>query len=214
MWCQNDKNDFMSNINGQISPHNKVGQTLIQYVQSNTLRNIVDIGTWNGMGSTRCFLLGLQNNSETEFYTLETNKDKHLIAQTNLSKLITSKTKFLWGSILKSSDITNIFTIFPELLFNKEFKRWHNLDIQNINCSPYILSELPSEIDFILFDGGEFTTYYEFQLLFPRCKKFIALDDTNVSKCKKIREILRNHSEWKEIETIKERNGFSLFQHI
>lgn len=214
MWCPNDKNDFMSNTTGQITPDNKVGQTLIRYIQSNALRNIVDIGTWNGLGSTRCFLLALQGNVETKFYTLETNKEKHEIAQRNLSQLITPNTRFLWGSILKPNDLTHIFSVFPELLLNKGFKLWHRLDMENMKQSPYILSELPPEIDFILFDGGEFTTYYEFQLLFPRCKKFIALDDTNVSKCKKIRQILRNHPNWKEIETIQERNGFSLFQHI
>ena len=214
MWCPNDKNDFMSNTTGQITPDNIVGKTLIKYVKENTLRNIVDIGTWNGLGSTRCFLIALQNNCETKFFTLETNKEKHQIAQKNLSEFITPNCRFLWGSILKDSDMKNIYSVFPELLFNREFKRWHTLDIENINRSPNVLAELPNDIDFILFDGGEFTTYFEFEILFPRCKKFIALDDTNVSKCAKIRLFLKNHSEWKEIENINERNGFSLFQHI
>ena len=100
------------------------------------------------------------------------------------------------------------------MLRNPEFKRWHSIDLQNMANSPYLLSEIPDEIDFILFDGGEFTTYYEFKMLLPRCKKFIALDDVNVSKCRLIRNLLKNNSSWKEIEYIPERNGFSLFQHI
>jgi hypothetical protein len=214
MWDPRDKNDFLTNTTGQITPNNLVGQTLIQYVKENDLKNIVEIGTWNGLGSTRCFLLGLQDNHTTNFFTLETNKEKLEIAKTNLLSLTTEKCNFLWGSILQSSDIEYIYHVFPELIRNSQFKGWHALDIQNIKLSPNVLDKIPSEIDFILFDGGEFTTYYEFKILFPRCKKFIALDDVNVSKCKLIRRILQSNPEWKEIKYIPERNGFSLFQHI
>jgi hypothetical protein len=54
---------------------------------------------------------------------------------------------------------------------------------------------------------------YNFKLI-PRCSKFIALDDVNVEKCKKIREILKLNSNWKEISYMNERNGFSLFKKI
>ena len=214
MWCPNDKNDFLNNNTGQITPNNLVGQTLIKYVKENNLKNIVEIGTWNGLGSTRCFLLALQGNTTTNFFTLETNKEKLEIAKNNLLSLTTEKCNFLWGSVIRSSDIINIQQIFPELLRNSEFRRWHNLDIQNINLSPNVLDKIPAEIDFLLLDGGEFTTYYEFVLLFQRCTKFIALDDVNVSKCREIRRILKSNSNWKEIHYINERNGFSLFQLI
>ena len=83
MWCPNDKNDFLNNNTGQITPNNLVGQTLIKYVKENNLKNIVEIGTWNGLGSTRCFLLALQGNTTTNFFTLETNKEKLEIAKNN-----------------------------------------------------------------------------------------------------------------------------------
>jgi hypothetical protein len=212
MWCPNDKNEFTNNSTGQITPNNLVGQTLIKYVKENDLKNVVEIGTWNGLGSTRCFLLGLQDT--TNFFTLETNKEKLEIAKKNLLSLTKQNCNFLWGSVIRNSDIKNTEKIFPELLRDSEFRRWHNLDIQNINLSPNVLDKIPTEIDFLLLDGGEFTTYYEFLLLFPRCTKFIALDDVNVSKCKEIRRILKSNPKWKEIHYINERNGFSLFQLI
>ena len=212
MWCPNDKNDFMNNTTGQITPYNLVGQTIIKYVKQNDLKNIVEIGTWNGLGSTRCFLLALEGNNTTNFFTLETNEEKLQIAKKNLISLISKNCNFLWGSILKSSDIQNTEQIFPELIRNSEFRRWNSLDIQNINLSPNVLDKIPDTIDFLLLDGGEFTTYYEFLILFPRCTKFIALDDVNVSKCREIRRILKLDPKWKEIYHINERNGFSLFQ--
>ena len=214
MWCPNDKNDFMNNNTGQITPDNLVGKIIIKYVKENDLKNIVEIGTWNGLGSTRCFLLALEGNNNTNFFTLETNKEKLEIAKNNLLSLTRENCNFLWGSILRSSDIQNTEQIFPELLKNSEFIRWHNIDVENINLSPNVLDKIPTEIDFLLLDGGEFTTYYEFVLLFPRCTKFIALDDVNVSKCKEIRRILKSNPKWKEIQYSDERNGFSLFQII
>jgi hypothetical protein len=211
MWCPNDKKDFFSTQQGQIIPEGRVGQLLIKTIQDPSLKNIVEIGTWNGMGSTRCFLLGLKDFST--FYTLETNQDKFNLAQKNLSSLIKPNVNFLWGSILTAQDIINPETIFPELLTNSEFRRWHSIDMENISLSPNVLSQIPSEIDFLLLDGGEFTTWYEFKILFSRCTKWIALDDVLVSKCKKIREYLRGHALWTET-FIHERNGFSLFQKI
>jgi hypothetical protein len=190
------------------------GKIIIKYVKENDLKNIVEIGTWNGLGSTRCFLLALEGNNNTNFFTLETNKEKLEIAKNNLLSLTRENCNFLWGSILRSSDIQNTEQIFPELLKNSEFIRWHNIDVENINLSPNVLDKIPTEIDFLLLDGGEFTTYYEFVLLFPRCTKFIALDDVNVSKCKEIRRILKSNPKWKEIQYSDERNGFSLFQII
>jgi len=208
MWCPNDKKEFFR-VLGQIIPEGSVGKLLIKTIQE-PLKNIVEIGTWNGLGSTKCFLLGLQDS--TSFYTLETNREKVEIAKQNLSSLIRPNVTFLWGSILSPEDIVNPESVFPELV-NPEFKRWHSLDMENIYSSPNVLSQLPEEIDFLLLDGGEFTTWYEFQILFPRCKKWIALDDVLVSKCKKIREYLRGHALWSETY-IQERNGFSLFRHL
>jgi hypothetical protein len=37
MWCPNDKNDFLNNNTGQITPDNSVGKTLIKYVKENDL---------------------------------------------------------------------------------------------------------------------------------------------------------------------------------
>ena len=66
---------------------------------------------------------------------------------------------------------------------------------------------LPEVFDVILLDGGEFTTYYEFQLLKNRCK-ILMLDDINVDKCKLIvSEILADPS-WKIIKKQNIRNGY------
>lgn len=214
MWCYNDKSCFDNTNQGQITPGGQVGQTIMRYVKNNILDNIIDVGTWNGLGSSQCFLLALQGNMHTQFISLEINKDKQYIATENLKELLpNTNSQLLWGSILKKEEITNMDEIFPEFSTNSEFQRWHSIDVYNIENSPYVLDKIPEKIDFILFDGGEFTTYYEFIKLFPRCINYIALDDVHECKCRRIRYFLQTHPEWKEVEYINERNGFSLFMH-
>jgi len=216
MWCHNDKQNFETSSQGQINENTEVGQFIIDFVKKAKLSNIIDIGTWNGLGSTKCFLLALQKNHTTKFISIESNNDKVSIARQNLKELLNynANAKICWGSILKTEEVSKLDLVFPSYSQNSEFQRWHGIDMANIEHSPYILDELPSEIDFVLFDGGEFTTHFEFVKIFSRCKKFIALDDVNVDKCITIRRFLKHHPEWKEIKYINERNGFSLFEKV
>lgn len=72
------------------------------------------------------------------------------------------------------------------------------------------LSELPPFIDLMLFDGGDLTTDQEFDLLYSRCGKYIALDDINERKNRRqfaalkfLRPIIR--------ECHYDRNGWAVF---
>ena len=210
MWCPNDKQGCVTDTVGQISPNTTVGKLLIDLVSSTPLQTIVDIGTWNGLGSTRCFLLGLQES--TRLISLETNREKNELAQRNLASLMKPNADICWGSILKARDLVGLATVFPDFKESEELQRWHSIDVANLEAAPYVLDKVPAILDFVLFDGGEFTTYYEFQVLFPRCTRYIALDDVHTPKCKRIRTLLQENFDWKEVAYIPERNGFSLFE--
>jgi hypothetical protein len=218
MWCQNDYKSFLSSSNarlGQINYQTPVGQRLIQLVQTNRLENIIDIGTWNGLGSTLCFAGALRDNPNIHLISIESNQDKNETAKANLRPHITDKMRvdLLWGHIIREEDIGNrLYEIFPNIANDAELQRWHKIDMENCKQSPYILDKIPEQIDLVLFDGGEFTTYFEFEKLFPRCRKFIALDDVDADKCRIIRTILQKKLEWREICYIPERNGFAIFE--
>lgn len=218
LWCENDKLGFLSSSNGQIDPKQPVGQLLIRTIQQEKLRNIVDIGTWNGLGSTRCFLQGMasSSSSSTVLMSLESNKDKNLIAKSNLAEYLEKSphAQLYWGTILEKDDLRDIHAVFPNLDQDAELRRWHSIDFANMEQAPYLFHLMPDEIDFVLFDGGEFTTYFEFIKLYPRCCMYIALDDVHVSKCKKIREILNADPQWTEVAYLSDRNGFSLHKKV
>ena len=65
----------------------------------------------------------------------------------------------------------------------------------------------------ILLDGGEFSTYPEWEKLKNRCH-LILLDDINVLKCEKIYSELINNPEYKLLEETKEGYGFCLFKKL
>ena len=204
---------------GEINPHRQVGQFLTNFVRDHSFSNIVEIGTSNGLGSTLCILLGLQDNSTTKFTTLEVRKDQHELAISNLTKVgvLSSNTNLVWGSILQPAELDelDLKMVFPEIMSAKlDYSKWHAGDMKAMDEAPFVLSQFPDEIDFCVFDGGEFTTYYEFKKLFPRIKKYIALDDVNMHKCLKIREFLKWNPEWQETVYISERNGFALYERI
>jgi len=214
-WCPNDKNHFFDASRGEISPDNTVARLLTQCIQENDLKNILEIGTWNGLGSTTVFLSALKNKaSAANFISLESNVEKNSIAKNNCKHLMGPNTQLVNGVILKPDDIQDMDIIFPSFRNNSEFQRWHSIDMKNVENSPYVLDMIPETLDFVLFDGGEFTTYYEFEKLLPRCTKFIAMDDVNGDKCRLARKILNEHAEWKEIAYISERAGFALFQKV
>lgn len=78
---------------------------------------------------------------------------------------------------------------------------------------PNILYMLPDSIDFLLLDGGEFSTYREWQLLKNR-SRFVALDDTQTMKCSLIRQEVLSASNYKILVDSDERNGFMFIENI
>jgi len=78
-----------------------------------------------------------------------------------------------------------------------------------------IMDEIPPLIDLVLFDGNDEQTDGEFDNLFPRIEKFIALDDTNEMKNKRQVNILKQILGWKVVKhQTGDRNGWAVFERI
>ena len=92
MWENNDKNGYFNakqNNVGQIS-NDSFSNEITKYASSLKYKTFLEIGTWNGLGSTKAFSNGFINrNDDYVFYSLECNKDKSMDA----SKLYTDNNK-------------------------------------------------------------------------------------------------------------------------
>lgn len=215
MWEENDKKCYKSLQKEKIGQicNDSFSTEIINYASNLNYKSFLEIGTWNGLGSTMAFSTGFKNREDDYiFYSLECNKDKCIDA----AKLYTNNDKIhILNEVIWNEQPNDFYKIFPQCLSNNTYKHWNEVDIINMkNCNLFLdRPNLPEIFDVILLDGGEFTTYYEFQILKTRCK-ILMLDDINVDKCKLIVEEIKSDKSWKIIKSDNLRNGYLIAEKL
>lgn len=170
------------------------------------INNFLEIGTWNGLGSTKCFIEGFKNRKTPfKFYSLECNNEKSEYAKKIYQNI---DNVFILNEVLFNDKPVDINEIFPILLENNSYNYWNDIDFNNIKDKKIFFEriDLPEIFDIILLDGGEFTTWYEYNIIKDKCK-ILVLDDTNTFKCKKIVEDIKESNRWNILIESNERNG-------
>jgi hypothetical protein len=209
-WGNEDLDGFNKCIQqsvGQITLENLVGKYIFDIASNNNYKTYLEIGTWNGLGSTKCFIYGFKNRVNKDnykFYSLECNKHKYEFAK-ELYK--DEKNVFILNEVLLNDKPDDIYTIFPEITKSKDYMYWNDIDFLNMKDKKLFFDDSkPQFYDVILLDGGEFTTWYEYNIIKNKCKILI-LDDTNTLKCKKVKEDILISGKWNIILESNERNG-------
>lgn len=208
-WCDNDKRGVLECTQqgiGQIM-QNDFAREIEKYAADVNNKSFLEIGTWNGLGSTKAFVNALSKRTDNYvFYSLECNKDKVHLAQ----KLYRNfNNVHILNEVIWNEMPSDFYQIFPECKTEATYKKWNEIDILNMQqCELFLTrTNLPDIFDVLLLDGGEFTTYYEFQILKNKCK-FIMLDDTNTNKCKLIVDEIKQSNQWSVLKESNERNGY------
>jgi hypothetical protein len=215
MWDTADKkgyNMLTQQMRGQIND-GEFFNDICKYASNTNYKTFLEIGTWNGLGSTRAFVNGFNTRTDDYiFYSLECNTDKSRDAF-NLYKG-NSKLNIL-NEVIWNELPDNFYSIFPQCLTNNTYKYWNEIDITNMKkCNLFLdRTDLPVIFDVVLLDGGEFTTYHEFQALKNKCK-ILMLDDINTDKCKLIVNELNSESSWNIIKRSNSRNGYLIAEKV
>ena len=211
MWDDSDKQGYILNTHhekGQIG-NDAFSDDIIKYASDLNNKTFLEIGTWNGYGSTRFFVNTLEKRKDDYvFYSLECNKDKSVDA----SRLYKGNDKLhILNEVIWNEEPSDFYDVFPQCKDNELYKHWNDVDIVNMkSCNRFLnRTDLPTIFDVILLDGGEFTTYHEFQILKNRCK-ILMLDDINTAKCTLIvNEIETNTNIWRVLKKCTTtRNGY------
>jgi len=200
---------------GEINLNHKLGNKLYELSKTNNFKNIVEIGMWDGTGSTWCVFKGLldSKNTDTSFYSLEVVKERFDKAVDLYQPYIDQgyKINLLNGSIIKPDEVIEYASAHEPAYVNQQrgnFKLFLEADLKHISNVDYVLDSLPDEIDFLLLDGGEFSTYLEWEKLKDRAVNYIALDDTTKMKCKNIKNDIMNSNKFDiVVDAPSERNG-------
>lgn len=192
-----------TNDYGQIKPGSAFGDCLTKLATE--AETIVETGTWMGLGSTYCIALGLVRPTQ-RFFTVEMCLAQHETAKKWYDD---TRITFIHGTLVLPDEVP------PFSYPDPDFKKYHDVEVEINRTTPYVLDQIPAQIDLLLIDGGAWSGPVEFQKLWQRSRT-IALDDTNPireSKNDANRRFLLEQPDWKCLEDhMEDRNGWAVFQ--
>ena len=97
---------------GQINLSDEMGKKIYEFSSREDVQNIVEIGTWNGLGSTLCVLQAIIDFDDKNFISFELMSEMYDEAIRNLKELSTStginyisKVNLLNGTIIDFEDV-------------------------------------------------------------------------------------------------------------
>ena len=229
IWDTSDRQNYQNSTlrkDGQIlNDHTLMSKWLRMLAIDPNNKTFLEIGTWNGLGSTKVFAESLESrNSDYIFYSLECNADKSIDAA-NL--YLEYKNIHILNEVLFNKKPLNFNEIYPDYfyIFNhlgmfrkpKINNHWNKVDFVNMeDCKLFLdRDNLPDIFDVVLLDGGVYTTYFDYQILKNKCN-YLLLDDTGIAKNSKIVEIIKDNFTYWDIleEDLSSRNGHLVCKRI
>jgi hypothetical protein len=192
---------------GQINESTERWRLIQDVIRNNEITTILEIGTCTGIGSTLCILKSMSD--ESKFISIESNLNFFNIAQKNLVEY-KERVNLIYGRIIEVEDVNNFVN---NIHIDNTQRGWLKSDIDDFNSCPNVLNEIHEKIDFLLLDGGEFSTYCEWLNLKNR-SKIIALDDITQLKCNAVFKELSEDKSYELICKTDEGHGFSIFKKL
>ena len=203
-------------MSGQINRGSFFGEQIYNLSLNKNFQNYVEVGTWNGEGSTKCFMDGLlQRADDSTLYSLEANIEFYQQAKQYWDPLLltvrhpTPKMSLIYGRIIEAEELVSA----EEVENHPRFSQHPWLECRTRNIKEYgecenVLHNLPDEIDVLLLDGGQFSTRSEFHKLKNRTK-IVLLDDTLSFKTEKARQdMIDDPDNWTIIfDNVQDRHG-------
>jgi hypothetical protein len=194
---------------------NQLNNKLFELITNNEVKNIVEIGTWNGLGSTTMLLnIIVESDKNINFYSIESDALCFKAAKKNLRNNL-ENVNLILGRVYEVDDLdyVNKNTIIEYGYGETEYE-WFIQDLRRYKKINNVLSQIPNKIDLLLLDGGEFSGYADFLTLHLR-SKFIVLDDCNKFKQHNVLSFIEEHkANFELIYDSENRGGVKIFHHL
>jgi hypothetical protein len=194
---------------GQVRLTQELGQWISRYASDERFSSYVEIGTWNGRGSTCCFYDGFMKRQSP--YSLQSYEisESRVKEASQVWKDIPS-IQILHGRVLQNGECPTIERV--KELFPNMTTAWHTEDIENFWSAPYVPMKTP---EVVLLDGAEYLTHFEFEVMkSEKSIRVFLLDDVYTDKCPRIFAYLQSHPEWRCVAQGTDRNGWAVFEMI
>lgn len=199
---------------GQIMIDSDAGSLIYKIASQEDVVNILELGTWNGMGTTQCVIQALKDTGKVaNFISIELYPEMYDEAVTNLASDL-DYVKLLRGRIINQDDFLGWMDHSTIDKNDPHAKLWYQKDFDYLGSAGDVSEAIQDEIDFLILDGGEYSTYPEWKKLEDKVK-YVFLDDTRVLKTRKIRQELLDSGKYQVIEDVHDqRHGFACFKKI
>lgn len=184
-------------------------------ISKHEINNIVEIGTWNGLGSTSMLLNVINDsNKKINFYSIESDVLCFKAAKKNLQNNL-EKVNLILGRVHDLEDLNYVNkNVILDFGYGEKEYEWFVQDLRRYKKIKNVSSQIPNKIDILLLDGGEFSGYADFLSLYSK-SKFIVLDDCNSFKQYNVLSFIKkNNNNFQLIYDSKSRGGVKIFHNL
>jgi hypothetical protein len=194
---------------GQITLETAFGQELRALGANPKYRVFVEIGSWDGQGSTKCLWDGMSTRSDgPRLVSLEANKNWWRVAA-NAWKDVSGGPTILWGRLaermMTDKEVLE-HPLYEEI--RDHYALHYTQDERDFATAPLVRMR---RCDVAVLDGGEFCGMADWAAIEPLAPRIVCLDDTRVMKNAEVLKKLLDAG-WKMFWSSDERNGAAILE--
>jgi hypothetical protein len=205
----------------EITLNDEFGRAIAITIQRCNIQSVIEIGSWDGTGSTAVIVSALKDTPEPRLVCVEPDIHRHAALQRMVAGLpwVTTVCR---PSVSRAAMTPQRFEhvwqsphnhlAYPEQLVREW---WDETPADRPGERGYLETLTDERWDAALIDGGEFTGYDDFRLLCDRVRVLMLDDVFHAYKCAQAHAELRRQSGWQCIwSSAFVRNGASIWARI
>lgn len=210
--CDEKVRDNFKRAEGQINRKTEFGDFIYNLARDGPA-DWVEVGTWNGLGSTKCILDGFAERTDNpRLATYEADPLMFGVATENLHAHPAARcAQFIQNKLAHPSGFIDHPLIIPESDKKDEHYIYH-YDRERVL---YIYSKgeaAPFAPQVVLLDGGLYSGYADWLNVDKSRLMYVLLDDITCVKNKAVYDELLKDRAWICVKTSHERNGWAAFK--
>lgn len=203
----------------EITAQDEFGQAIARTIRAWDFGSVLEIGSFDGEGSTQVFLSALQDVPDRRLVCIEADPIRYAMLAERVAGL--PGVRCVYGSSISLASLTledfatdvwrspHNYLRYPRDIVEGW---WRKSVLYLATVKHGFLETSQEEFDAALIDGDEFTGYDEYRLVKDRVKCLMLDDAFHAFKCHRIHEELRHDPAWRCIwSSVFVRNGAAIW---
>ena len=202
---------------GQINREGKMGQLLYTCAKQSGFTKWLEIGTWNGNGTTLCILDGFRDGNclNAKLVSYESNKYLCRCAEINLAEhSARGQLQIVHGRLSVGKTFPGPSSFASGIRESGHFRKYYDEERFTFNNSAVIPCPFAPEV--LILDGGEYGSTLDWESISKENLQVLFLDDILSYKNKEIHLNLLTDPTWKLVDsdTTGRVNGWACFTRV